>query len=100
MCYFRQQPLSAVSYRALLQGLFCVLCLQSAQHGLIQKAFEITFLSWEQGRDSFQVQSISCKSQNSVANITGNQSVFNRVDVSNFRVSSEERHKRNYEDLD
>lgn len=75
-------------------------CLESAQRGLIQKALEITFLSSEQGRDLFQVRGISCKSQNSVANITRNQSIFNRVDVSNFRVSSEERHERNYKDLD
>lgn len=45
--------------------------LKPAQHRLLQRALEITFLSWEQGRDLFQVQSFSCKSQFSVAGIGG-----------------------------
>lgn len=36
--------------------------LNPAQHRLVQRALEITFLSWEQGTDSLQVQSFSCKS--------------------------------------
>lgn len=36
--------------------------LNPAQHRLIQRALEITSLFWEQGRDSFQVQSFGCKS--------------------------------------